>query len=280
MNVLNGTRPNFVERLRVNGSASVKKVPVPAVPAVPAATAGDQPKMKQRIPLPLFGLERQSFVSSEVVFTCVVGDRHLLEDVHGDSTHEHVLFSDRELPCTGWEKRPLLFWDLSPKLITLFHKYAMASLIEDGTKLLWVDSRVSVQPEVAASLFEQLDRTPLCLFRHHERQCVYDEVVAVLVANRALSWQCEAFSRHIRERAFPRNAGLFETGVMAFRVCPEIRSLFRSVFSLCARYAPRDQLALPLALEMGSVDPIVFNEGVTHLRNTPGIVVKRWQQSP
>ncbi len=245
------------------------------------AAATPEVKAKARLPIPFYGIEQQSFRGSEVIFTCVVGDRHFLEEPASTANFEHVLYVDRDLNFEAWNQRPLLFWDAAPKLITLFHKYSLSALVAEGTKMIWVDSRVQITPDVARNIFAALDHSDLCLFSHYERDCVYDEILAVLEAKRSSAAQCEEYARHLREQGFPRNNGLYETGVLGFRVCPEVIALFRKVFGLCYRYASRDQLALPLALADSNVRVHLYGGGgLTHLRSTEGVTVKSWKELP
>lgn len=299
-NIMSGVRETIVDRLKrsyfggnggaqpaavgaVNSVAAPSAVPAPNVKERPRAKLGataPEAKTKARLPIPFFGLENQSYRSSEVIFTCVVGDRHFLAEPHATVGYEHVLYVDRDLDFEAWHQRPLLFWDPAPKLITLFHKYALSNLVTAGTKMIWVDSRVEITADVARSIFASLDEHDLCLFKHYERDCVYDEMLAVLETQRASTAQCEEYARLLRDQSFPRNAGLYETGVLGFRVCPQVTALFRRVFGLCYRYAARDQLALPLALVGSEARIHLYNGGETHLRNAPGVVVKSWKDVP
>jgi hypothetical protein len=300
-NIMSGARETFVDRLKRNylGGNGAAHAPLPtSVSAGPAASiaaaskpsakerarakvaAAPEVKTKARLPIPFYGIEQQSFRGSEVIFTCVVGDRHFLVEPHSTLGHEHVLYVDRDLNFEAWHQRPLLFWDAAPKLITLFHKYSLSALVAEGTKMIWIDSRVEISAEVAQNIFAALDHSDLCLFKHYERDCVYDEILAVLDARRSSAAQCEEYARHLRERSFPRNGGLYETGVMGFRVCPAVVELFRKVFGLCYRYASRDQLALPLALVGSDVRVHLYDGGETHLRSAPGVTVKSWKDLP
>lgn len=294
-NIMSGARETFVDKLKRsyfgrNGSpkiaspgagvaADMSGVVLSDRPRAPAASIDSKAKAKPRLPIPFFGLERQVYGGPEVIFTCVVGDRHFLQEPLPTAGYEHVLYVDRDLPIAGWAQRPLLFWDASPKIITLFHKYALSNLVPDGTKMIWVDSRVDVAGSVARTIFDSLEDSHLCLFKHYERHCVYDEILAVLAAKRSTSSECEEYARHLRTHNFPRNQGLYETGVMGFRVGPEVRALFRRVFGLCYRYAPRDQLALPVALAQSRVRVHLYNNGETNLRNSPSILVKSWKDA-
>lgn len=298
-NIMSGARETFVDRLKRNYFGSngttlhaVVPAPAPASPvraapssiareriATPPPAAAPEVKPKARLPIPFYGLEKQTYRSGEVIFTCVVGDRHFLEEPHASLGYEHVLYVDRDLSFEAWHQRPLLYWDASPKLITLFHKYVLSNLVADGTKMIWIDSRVEITAQVASDIFAALDEHDLCLFKHYERDCVYDEILAVLNAQRSPAVECEEWARYLRERTFPRNSGLFETGVLGFRVGPEVKALFRRVFGLCYRYAARDQLTLPVALAESRARVHLYSGGEHHLRNAPGITVKSWKEA-
>lgn len=236
-------------------------------------------KIKQK-PLtiqPLFGLSDQYFDSNATVFTCVIGDRHAL--THNTTQYSDLLlYGDNDLRVPGWQRRAAFFWDPTPKRIVLFHKYQIVNFSPIGQKFIWVDSRVSAQKHIIDSMFDVLDEHELCVFRHSERDCVHDEIDAVLAGNRATAAECDSYHEFFRLIGFPRHDGIFETGLIGFRVTADLRRAFRRLFGLCFRFAPRDQLALPVALRDFPLKTAVFNDGRTHLRNTPGVFVHTWQR--
>jgi hypothetical protein len=263
----------FVHYLLVDGR---KPDPATSTETAAAPTPAKAPEAPPySVPQPYFTLQRQAFATETTIYTAVIGARHLLG---GNTTFwtSKIVFADKNLGIPGWDQRPVVMWDPAPKMMALFHKYYMPSLAEPGAKLIWIDSRVSVQLPVIERLAAELDRHDLCVFRHYERDCVYDEIDGVLAGRRAAEDECDEFRGYLDRRGFPRGGGLYETGVIGFRATPRLAAAMRRVFGLCHRYAPRDQLALPVVLAEAGLDVALYDAGRTNLRNTPGIHVHDW----
>jgi hypothetical protein len=224
---------------------------------------------------PLYGLARQPGSATAVVFTAVSGDRHALKN-NTTQWPDMRLYNDAGLNVDGWRLIPSLYWDKSPKLCVLFHKYCLASLMPEGSKIIWVDSRVSVQRHVIDEMSETLDHSDICAFSHYERDCVYDELDAIIAGGRASLDEVAEFRRHLGDQGFERAGGLMETGAIGFRASPETARVLRRAFGLARRFIARDQVTLPLALKDSGLKVSLFNDGRTHLRNTPGVVVNSW----
>lgn len=224
---------------------------------------------------PFYALQSQKVADGPVVFTAVAGDRHAMPN-NTTVWPDMRVYGDTPMSLSGWKFIPSLYWDASPKMMALFHKYCLASLVPDGTKLIWVDSRVSVQQTIIHEISAVLDEADVCVFKHYERDCVYTELVEIVRAGRASYAEAEHFEARLRSEDFPMSDGLFETGVMGMRSTARTASTLRRVFGLARRYIPRDQVTLPLALKGSGLKVHVFNNGVTNLRNTPGVFVHKW----
>lgn len=221
---------------------------------------------------PYFALATQAAGEQAVVFTAVAGARQAMV-LNQTRWPDMRLFGDRPLEFEGWTFAPSLYWDPVPKRVALFHKYVAPSLFPQGTKLIWVDSRVSVESDVLKRISAELDEADLCAFTHYERDCVYEELKAIVVANRARPEEAADYEARLRAEAFPSGGGLFETGVLGMKTGPALCRTLRRTFGLARRYIARDQVTLPLALRDADLRVRVFNEGRTHLRDTPGVTV-------
>lgn len=221
---------------------------------------------------PYFALAPQPGGAQAVVFTAVAGSRQAMV-LNQTRWSDMRLFGDTPLDYEGWTFAPSLYWDPAPKRVALFHKYVAPSLFPQGTKLIWVDSRVSVEADVLERISAELDAADLCVFNHYERDCVYDELKAIVAADRARPEEAADYEARLRAEDFPAHGGLFETGVLGMRTGPTLCRTLCRVFGLARRYIARDQVTLPLALRDAEVRVRVFNEGRTNLRDTPGVTV-------
>ena len=224
---------------------------------------------------PFYSLAEQASYGRTIVFTAIAGERHALPN-NTTSWPDMMVFGDTPVALDGWSFRPSLYWDPTPKLTSLFHKYCLPSFFPDGTKLIWTDSRVSVQNHILTKISDHLDNADLCVFRHYERDCVYDELLAILGSGRGSFEAVQELENRLRDEGFPENDGLFETGLIGMKAGPGASRILRRVFGLARRHLARDQITLPLALRGTDLKVQVFNEGQTNLRNTPGVFVHPW----
>lgn len=225
--------------------------------------------------LPLYGLAPQKGSETAVVFTAISGERHALTN-NTTQWPDMRLYNDAGLSVNGWRLFPSLYWDPNPKLCVLFHKYCLASLVPEGSKVIWIDSRVSVQQHILDEMSATLDHSDICAFSHYERDCVYDELDAIIRGDRASLDEVAEFQKHLTDQNFDRRGGLMETGAIGFRAGPEAARVLRRTFGLARRFIARDQVTLPLALRDSGLKVSLFNDGRTHLRNTPGVSVRPW----
>lgn len=265
------TNTDEAEKKKTEASLASKLSPSPQ----DAGGATNSTK-KDRPPLqPYYSLAPQSTRGDRVVYTAVFGEKHMLH--HNTTFHEQqIVFSDNALGMNNWQHRPPLYWDANPKLAVLFHKYQIVNFFPLETRVIWVDSRVSVQTTILDEIFASLEDHDLCLFRHYERNCVYQEIDGVLVGKRAPEALCSEYRDFLTSIDFPRDCGLYETGALGFRVTPHLRQMFSMVWGLCWRYIHRDQLTLPVALRSSPVRVRTIRDGQSHLRNTPGVFVHSW----
>lgn len=257
-------------------SSHAVKVIEPKDDINPALVAGLQTSKKKRsVMQPAYTLHDQNTRSGEAVISCIFGSRHTL-GVNTTYFDQQIVFADTPIDLPNWEFRPVLGWYKNPKIGVLFHKYYLANFLPLGTKIIWTDTRVSVQQHIIQEMMNDLDKSDLCVFKHYERDCVHDEVDGVLAGRRADLETCDAYRAYLNDIAFPRKGGLFETGLMGYRVTPEVRKTFSLVFGLSQRRIHRDQLTLPVALRARPLNYKVFRDGEVNLRNAPGVFVHNW----
>lgn len=224
---------------------------------------------------PYYSLRKPHPSDKPTVFTAIIGSRHVLPNNTTDWPSMTV-YSDEIVDVDRWNFQPAIYWNNNKKLSVLFHKYCLASLYPDGTKLIWVDSRVSVQRHVLEDIASALEDYDICTFKHYERDCVFDELVEVVRGGRASFDEARDCEAHLHKIGYPRNGGLFETGVFGIKTNPEVCRVLRKTFGLSQKYISRDQITLNMALKDSGISVKMFNDGQTNLRNTPGVFLHSW----
>jgi hypothetical protein len=211
----------------------------------------------------------------ENVYTCAFGDKG--EKINNNNyNYKIICFSDKEPIIENVETFFPINWHHDLKKMSLFHKYITPMLDKkNGKKFIWVDSRINVSEEIIQDLFQLLEQHELVLFKHYERSDIYEELKAIFKANRASSFEINKAQNKLMKENFSSEI-LYETGIIAFKTSTEILNLFTEIYGFCDSIIKRDQIAMPYVLKKNNFKAHIYNNGVTHLRNTNGIEVKKW----
>lgn len=120
---------------------------------------------------------------------------------------------------------------------------------------LWIDGSMQLLPGWESMVEELGDNDDALFFKHHHRDCIYEEVPASLVGrpesyrNQALPQQVE----HYRDHAFPGHAGLIAAGCMLRRNAPEVREFNIRWWQEICRWSLQDQLSAAYLLFGGGL---------------------------
>jgi hypothetical protein len=117
-------------------------------------------------------------------------------------------------------------------------------LFPEAAATLWIDGslQILVNPWELADTF--LQSAPLAVFRHAERNCLYQEHLACLKCAKddplAMERQISAY----RAEEYPENNGLFETGAVLRSQNPVISELNEMWWGQIEKGSLRDQLSI------------------------------------
>lgn len=109
---------------------------------------------------------------------------------------------------------------------------------------LWVDGDIELQLKPEEILEKYKDKGDLIVFKHRARNCVYDEAVAVFLGKRENNHKIvDEQVAFMRNEGYPEQNGLFETGCLLRRNCPEINRFNEMWWANNCRFSKRDQLS-------------------------------------
>lgn len=189
-----------------------------------------------------------------VVYTVVIGgyDR-ILTPLIVNPDVRYVAVTDGPAPSpweimrpphlTGNRKRDSRRWKL------LAHE-----LFPTADWTIYVDGQLqlAVDPLMLLAECDAWGEGDLFLFRHHERDCLYDEARAVLNVRKDTRQRVEPHVRRYRSSGFPEHAGLYMGGML---VRSPAAADFNDVWwAEVERGSCRDQISLPVALANSGVN--------------------------
>lgn len=138
------------------------------------------------------------------------------------------------------------------------YKIMPQAFLPDYDYWIWTDPthEVTVDP---AEICNSLGDKDIAVFKHTDRDCVYQEASEVLRLGidhvEALSQQVSYFLR----QGYPRNNGLYELPVSVRKNTNAIRRMNMMWWELICKYSSRDQISLPFILWKTGIDPHVFD---------------------
>lgn len=110
---------------------------------------------------------------------------------------------------------------------------------------IYIDGSVQIVGDVRSVVREAVKMaSPVCLYDHPKRSCVYDELLAIAAALKAPVSDVVSTARHLRRLGLPERFGLFEGTVIVRRRCEEARVLMDAWWREYESGLHRDQVAL------------------------------------
>ena len=158
---------------------------------------------------------------------------------------------DPDLRVEGWEVRRLPQWSTDAVYARRRHaravKILQTMLVPGYDFYIWHDAthEVIMDPAELVRRFLPTDEHHFAVYRHKSRGCIYDEAKAILEVRLDDPDNVRRQVRDYRRAGMPRNAGLWETGVLIRRNSEVTRRLELAWWDQLARYSSRDQLSLP-----------------------------------
>lgn len=198
-----------------------------------------------------------------IIYTCLIGDIDELQDPDVIEDHEYICFSDIPRKTNVWRVESLVRKFDSARLTSRYHKVMVASLFKQDT--LWQDGKVKNISNV-----DFISNQQLCLAKHPDRNCIYQESQAVINIGKAPAITVDKLINQYRSENYPELNGLYETSVLFRKNCDEnitLNELWWEEINKCIR----DQLSLPYVLWKLKYKPDIFN---FHIFNNKYFTIK------
>jgi len=199
-----------------------------------------------------------------VVYTELVGgfDR-LLPPLQVEPDLDYVVYSDTEAaPPAPWQLRPLACRQRNARMTARWHKLHPHLLFPDRDESLHIDANVLIRERVSGLFDVMLQEAPLALFRHPDRECVYDEAEVVKRVRYDDPEIVDLQMGYYRAQGLPRRAGLYHAAAQFRRHAdPKLAAMLEDWWRQLKLFSHRDQLSLPYVLRQHAMAVAILPGG-------------------
>jgi len=180
----------------------------------------------------------------------VGGFDSILPPVQIEPELDYIAFVDtpQELPAP-WQGRSLALRERNPRMTARWHKLHPHRLLPEHDQSLFVDANVMIKDRINALFDQALHQSPLALFKHPFRDCVYEEAEVVKRIRYDDAAIVDAQMAFYRAHGLPIRAGLHVSGVLFRRHNdPQLIKLLEDWWLQLKIFSQRDQLSLTFML--------------------------------
>ena len=163
------------------------------------------------------------------------------------------LDSETELPTeTMWSYHGVPQWSIDKQYMDRRHAKIFKILphlfLPGYDYYIWIDSThmVGMNPNQIIEMY--LKDSDIALFKHPERDCVYDEGDIIQGVKFDKGYNVQSQMNFYESTSYPRNNGLYELPCRIQRNTGQIQALMLTWWELICKYSSRDQLSLPFAM--------------------------------
>ena len=178
-----------------------------------------------------------------VVYTAIFGPHDTLKDQPKIKGVKYVCFTDQPLKSDTWRIVRVGLNGLSPRLRSkepklLPHKWLSPYV----RRSLWIDGSISLKDD---GLIRFVDGSGFAMVPHPDRDCIYKEIAALKHLKSLAGQDFDAQAKKYEESGWPRNAGLWASGIIYRRHTARARRFGEAWWFAVNTETTRDQISLP-----------------------------------
>lgn len=187
-----------------------------------------------------------------------------LNPIQGVDYHAFVDFdSDLERPAESmWQFHDVPKWTIDKRYTDRRHAKIFKILphlfVPGYDYYIWIDSTHMVVMDPIDVINIYLKDNDIALFKHPERNCVYQEAEVIKSVNFDQLSFVDSQMIFYESMSYPKENGLYELPCRIQRNTSQIQALMLTWWELICKYSSRDQLSLPFALHMHGITPSIM----------------------
>ena len=164
---------------------------------------------------------------------------------------DRILFTDLIVPVeTAWEVRPACTLFADPRRNSRAHKILAHQYLSGYDYSLWIDGSIRLLASARDLVNTYLSDADVALFRHPERDCLYEEAAVCADARLDDAGVLAAQVATYRRAGHPAHAGLNECAVILRRHNAHTAAFDAAWWSEYCRHSCRDQVSVNYVLRV------------------------------
>lgn len=189
-------------------------------------------------------------MKTRVIYTSVVGDIDaLMQPQVVDPRYDYICFVRKSEGVDGgvWQLREIPAAIADDRMLSRYPKLHPEELLTGYEWSIWIDGNISIRSDGFYKHIDELIAAGVQMSapRHPLRDCVYDEAYAVVAADKERYSVARRVIKFLRDKGFPRHAGLFENSILLRRGGDPALAAMDSMWWDCLQtLSGRDQLSL------------------------------------
>lgn len=114
---------------------------------------------------------------------------------------------------------------------------------------IWLDGNIELLIDKEQLVDEYLGNADMMVWKHFDRDCIYDEVPNIIGLGGDRGINVEAQAGYYKSQGFPAHAGLAECNVIIRRHNDKVKYFCNEWWSEICRWSARDQMSFPYVLK-------------------------------
>lgn len=221
------------------------------------------PKFRQLV---LNGLSIKTDLAMKIaIYTTIFDSYDTLKPIPQQDTAADlfVITDNPDLKMEGWTTLTPSFprKDLHPRLRAKYFKMMPWELeeLKAYPVTIYIDASIRITSSGFVSTCLKNLSSDMLLFKHPDRQCIYDEAQASVGL---IKYHFEPIQEQVDfyQRFHPRQAGLYACGILIRRNTERLRQVMGDWWMENIKFSYQDQLSLPVVLRARGITPSVFQE--------------------
>ena len=205
--------------------------------------------------------ENANYFSNEriAVYTCIFGNYdNILEPYFIPDNCDFYIFTDQEINTkSAWKKMdlPNEINEMSNIDKNRYIKMLPHLFFENYNYSIYVDGNVQILTDLTEYINKIDKDTGIGIHMHHLRDCVYDELEAIVKMNKQNKKMANKYKEKLDEEKMPRNYGLLQCNIIARKhnnlICKKVMESWWDEFKESIK---RDQISLPYVLYKNNIN--------------------------
>lgn len=184
------------------------------------------------------------------IYTSITNGKDSLKDPPVQDDVDQILFTDRpaDHATSTWSVRPSCQLFVDPRRNSRVHKILAHQYLPGHDYSLWIDGSIRLLASARSLVDTHLADADIALFRHSERDCLYEEATICADAGHDDPSVLAEQVAQYRDAGYPEHAGLNECAVILRRHNTRTAAFNDAWWSEYCRHSCRDQVSVNYVL--------------------------------